>query len=89
MIYALTVAIITIFLIIFAAFKPKLREEYAVRIADFADFKAKSQEYIKSFPLPKQNGAKLYVEHYVSSIKSSLRTLSKRKNKEYFQSVLS
>ena len=89
MIYALTVAIIAIFLMLFAAFKPKLREEYAVRIADFADFKAKSQEYIKSFPLPKQNGSKLYVEHYVSSIKSSLRTLSKRKNKEYFQSVLS
>lgn len=89
MIYALAVFIIGIFLMIFTISKPRLREEYSVRIADFDDFKTKGGEYVKTFSLPKQQGTKLNLEYYVSSIKSSLRTISRQKNKQYFQSILS
>ena len=87
MVYAICALIISVFTVLFLLFKPKIREEYCVRITDNAVFKDYAQSMLKAFPTPKQGGAKLYENNFVSAIKSSLRTIKRRKNKPYFKDI--
>ena len=88
MIYAVIVLIVAVFATLLILSKPKIREEYAVRISDLTTFETSYSTFVKSLPLPKKEPAKLGDVYYKASIRSSLRQISVKRYGRLFDEIL-
>lgn len=80
--YAISVATVLIFFVVFLINRPKIREEY-FKILDEDAFKNDADEFVRNMPLPTQSNS-LRDKVYISSIKRGLRLLKKKKYSPLF-----
>ncbi len=88
MIYAILVFVVALSLVLLIAFKPKIREEYALKIPDFNKFEADYSAFVKSLPLPKSETARLNETYYKSQIRRVLRRLASKRYRGIFDEIL-
>ena len=88
MIYAVSVLIILFFGVLYFVFKPRLREEYRVRISDFGTYSSECRAFVRSLPLPKHKAVKLNEIYFSQVIKKGVCKLKSVKDCEDFASLI-